>query len=260
MADIALDVQSAPTTPAAGVAVVYVDTTTKKLASKDDAGTVTAYSAGVTLPVSVADGGTGLTSGTSGGIPAYTASGTIASSAALAATKLVVGGGAGVVPFTDTNWAIEQTGHSLSSTTQPRAVVYNSSTQSINDSTYTAITFDSEDLDVGGLHSTVSNTSRLTVPTGCDGFYLVMGSLDFASNSVGVRGGQIFKNGATELIYEQSVMAGTASIIILHIMWLGNLVATDYVELRAFQSSGGALNVGNATRSLSNSFSITKLW
>lgn len=50
--------------------------------------------------VAVANGGTGLTSGTSGGVLAFTASGTIASSAALAANQLVVGGGAGVVPAT----------------------------------------------------------------------------------------------------------------------------------------------------------------
>lgn len=43
MADIALDVQSAPATPAAGVTVAYVDTTTKRLASIDDAGTVVPY-------------------------------------------------------------------------------------------------------------------------------------------------------------------------------------------------------------------------
>jgi hypothetical protein len=50
--------------------------------------------------VPVADGGTGLSSGTSGGVLAYTASGTLASSAALAGNALVLGGGAGVVPLT----------------------------------------------------------------------------------------------------------------------------------------------------------------
>lgn len=48
----------------------------------------------------VANGGTGLSAGTSGGILAYTASGTLASSAALAANRIVLGGGAGAVPVT----------------------------------------------------------------------------------------------------------------------------------------------------------------
>ncbi len=50
--------------------------------------------------IAVANGGTGLTAGTSGGVLAYTAAGTLASSAALAANQLVLGGGAGVVPAT----------------------------------------------------------------------------------------------------------------------------------------------------------------
>lgn len=48
--------------------------------------------------VAVADGGTGLSSGTSGGILGYTASGTLASSIALTANALVLGGGAGATP------------------------------------------------------------------------------------------------------------------------------------------------------------------
>ena len=46
----------------------------------------------------VANGGTGLTTGTSGGVLAYTAAGTLASSGALAQNNVVVGGGAGAAP------------------------------------------------------------------------------------------------------------------------------------------------------------------
>lgn len=59
------------------------------------------YRAGGT-DVAVADGGTGLSSGTSGGVPYFSGSTTIASSAALAANALVIGGGAGAAPATTT--------------------------------------------------------------------------------------------------------------------------------------------------------------
>ena len=62
--------------------------------------TTGAISLGGTL--NVANGGTGLTSGTSGGVLYYSATGTLASSAALASNALVVGGGAGVAPSTIT--------------------------------------------------------------------------------------------------------------------------------------------------------------
>jgi len=50
----------------------------------------------------VANGGTGLTSGTSGGIPYYSSTSAMTSSALLAANALMVGGGAGVAPSTVT--------------------------------------------------------------------------------------------------------------------------------------------------------------
>lgn len=50
--------------------------------------------------VTVAQGGTGLASGTSGGIPYFSGGTTIASSAALAANQIVLGGGAATTPAT----------------------------------------------------------------------------------------------------------------------------------------------------------------
>ena len=63
---------------------------------------VTASVTSTTGVLPVANGGTGLASGTSGGVLAYTATGTLASSTALAASALVIGGGAGAAPSTTT--------------------------------------------------------------------------------------------------------------------------------------------------------------
>lgn len=52
--------------------------------------------------LAVANGGTGLSSGTSGGVPYFSGSTTMASSAALAANAIVIGGGAGAAPATTT--------------------------------------------------------------------------------------------------------------------------------------------------------------
>lgn len=65
-----------------------------KIASNE----LVSLSAGVSGTLPVANGGTGLTSGTSGGVLAYTATGTLASSGALAANNFVIGGGAGAAP------------------------------------------------------------------------------------------------------------------------------------------------------------------
>ena len=63
-------------------------------------GTATSPIIALTGTVGVANGGTGLTAGTSGGIPYFSSTSTIASSAALGANAVVVGGGAGVTPKT----------------------------------------------------------------------------------------------------------------------------------------------------------------
>ena len=55
---------------------------------------------GLTTPLTVAQGGIGIASGTSGGVPYFSGGTTIASSAALAANRIVLGGGAGVAPAT----------------------------------------------------------------------------------------------------------------------------------------------------------------
>ena len=71
----------------------------------------TTYSAGTGLslvsttfslqtPVSVANGGTGLTTGNSGGVPFFSGSSSMGTSAVLAAHQLLVGGGDGIAPYT----------------------------------------------------------------------------------------------------------------------------------------------------------------
>jgi len=67
---------------------------------------------GVTGTLPVANGGTALTTGTSGGVLAYTASGTLASSGVLAQYGVVIGGGAGAVP---TSTAVGTATHVLTS-------------------------------------------------------------------------------------------------------------------------------------------------
>lgn len=131
--------------------------------------------------------------------------------------------------------------------------LYNSGNISAANATDTAITFDSEEFDTDGFHSTSSNTSRITIPTGKQGYYLINAIIAYASNSTGQRYLNIFKNGA---VIRQPISALTntggaaqysASVIL-------NLAAADYIELYAYQTSGGSVNVVGG-----NSFNSTRL-
>lgn len=126
-------------------------------------------------------------------------------------------------------------------TNKPRCRVYNSANISLTTATTTALTFNSERYDVGGCHSTSSNTSRLTVPTGEAGVYTIGGAVEFASNTTGERILAIRLNGTTDLARQRVDSAGGQ--VALTVFTDYALVAADYVELTAYQSSGGALNV-----------------
>jgi hypothetical protein len=95
-------VRGGPTTPTTGVTIAASRAALIAWNGSDFVRIATNDAAVLSGIVPVANGGTGLSSGTSGGVLYYSASGTLASSAALAANALVLGGGAGAAPATTT--------------------------------------------------------------------------------------------------------------------------------------------------------------
>lgn len=144
---------------------------------------------------------------------------------------------------------------------QPRAGAYNNTTQAVADDTATAITFNSEDYDVGTLHSVASLTSRFTVPAGGGGIYLVIGQVNFAADADGFRRVYVRKNGGTGYVGGSVQAVGGAVAAMLTVCTLVSLAAADYVEIIAHHTAGNSLNTGDATsRFLMNSAQIVKLW
>jgi hypothetical protein len=139
---------------------------------------------------------------------------------------------------------------------------YHDTTQSISNAAFNAVSFNSEDYDTGGFHSTAVNTSRFTVPAGAGGTYLIIGHVVFAANGTGQRGLTIGKNGGGATINGVSAFKSSPSgtyVTMVNIMAVLVLAAGDYIELLAYQDSGGALNIGVATTYYSNSLCIKRL-
>jgi len=149
-----------------------------------------------TLPV--ANGGTGLTAGTSGGVLAYTASGTLTSSAVLAANKVVIGGGAGVVPSTTTLLGIAA---AVTTGSYIQAIGYADTVTALGN-TGTAINLD---LTSGGVFSATLNgnatiTLRFPVATGAASFTLILTNDATPGRTVAYSGGTfLFPGGAAAL-------------------------------------------------------------
>lgn len=117
---------------------------------------------------------------------------------------------------------------------------YHQSGVSISDVTETVLALDAERYDTDGYHSTVTNNSRLTVPSGKGGKYVITASAAWASSSdTGWFKIEILLNG-TDIIavhtqYQDSVTARS------NVSTVYELVVTDYIEMRVYQNTGGSI-------------------
>ena len=139
------------------------------------------------------------------------------------------------------------------------ARVFNSIANSIDSGTAEVLTFDSERWDTDAIHSTVSNTGRLTCVTA--GKYFIAGHVEWAASTAqGLRRIEILLNGATVLALqdcEQRPLNAAQSVgcsITTHY----NLAVNDYVELRVTQRATATLNVA-VSGNYSPEFEMVKL-
>ena len=124
------------------------------------------------------------------------------------------------------------------------ARIYNSADETLSTSaTITTVTFNSNRYDAGGI----SSSDRFTIAT--PGVYRIGANVRFASNATGQRVLYLRINGGTYIaITTQPAISGGPTDCTIVTEYA--LVATDYVQLQALQSSGGALNItaaGNYT-------------
>jgi hypothetical protein len=117
--------------------------------------------------------------------------------------------------------------------------------QTLTTATATFINFDAEVFDIGGYHDNVTNNSRFTVPADKAGYYLLVASINYASNASGARYVVFYKNGnSINYNVRTSGLSGAQ-------MWVTNSgiaygAVGDYFQVEGFQSSGGNLTSGGS--------------
>lgn len=123
----------------------------------------------------------------------------------------------------------------------PTCRVYHSLDQSIATGVTTVLSFNSERYDTDSMHSTVTNTSRITFTTA--GVYVVTGGIEWDTNSDGRRAISIRLNGTDLLVRHVSLPAGTSACS-QATSTIYKFAAGDYVELLALHTvSGSSLSV-----------------
>ena len=200
---------------------------------------------------------TGVTAGT--GISGGGTSGTVTVTNSMATAidakgDLIVGTGAdafsrlavGTNNYVLTADSVEATGMkwaaTVSGTTFVGCSVSNvtNSTVSATNNTVTTIPFDTEAYDTDGFHSTVTNTSRMTIPAGKAGKYICTAKFRWDTNTTGTRFITYVING-TDTNYN-NLQPFAASPYSTHTA-VFSLAVGDYIECAAYQDSGGTRTV-----------------
>jgi hypothetical protein len=138
-----------------------------------------------------------------------------------------------------------QLGRELDMRTAVACRVVTTGTHSIPDSTWTAVTWDSEVSDQWGMVDLGSHPTRLTAVA--NGWHLLTSIVDFAANATGFRGIRWLLNGGTagtSIVYQAVAggVAGTGLNMAEHIY----LTVGDYLEVQVIHSAGTSLNIASA--------------
>jgi hypothetical protein len=131
---------------------------------------------------------------------------------------------------------------------QPIAFLRQATLQSIPNNAFTSISLDTSDVDSDGGHSNITNNSRYTGKTA--GWFQFSGGISIVVNATGARGAAWAKNGAAvsgggALI--QTVAATFPTWVAARTIPIQLNGTTDFVEIQAFQNSGGALNTSTGS-------------
>lgn len=138
----------------------------------------------------------------------------------------------------------------------PRCRLSHNAAQTLTTSTLTVVAFNTEQFDAAApnaMHDTVTNNSRITVPTGGAGWYMLQANAEFAANATGFRQIQIRHNGATviaSVIYPAAAVGATR----MNVSTMYRMNVGDYAEVQVQQTSGGNLNL-TTNSDISPSFS-----
>ena len=133
--------------------------------------------------------------------------------------------------------------------------LFNSTNQSIPTNTPTEVTLNSEAFDTNGFHSTVTNTARITIPSGYAGKYLVTASWEWDGGSTtGARELFIRKNGNLALGNVNYIGASPHQSYTQNVIFPIDLIVGDYLSMWVQQNSGGNAN-GQCTQNYTN-FSV----
>lgn len=120
---------------------------------------------------------------------------------------------------------------------RPAARVWHDADQAAGNGSFTTLSFNSETtpgFDPFAMHSTSTNTSRITVPL--SGIYIVGTTVAFTPNATGIRSLRLLANGATTIgqsATSSTLLSGAGQQGYVNLVTTVQLAAGNYVEVQA---------------------------
>ena len=149
----------------------------------------------------------------------------------------------------------------VSATAQPRCLVYSTVAQAFAANAFTAVSFTAEEFDVGGLHSTASNPSRITIPAGSSGLYLFGTLVRFSTGGSGDQAFvRIIKNSTTEFSAGPGAARASSASITLQYQVPVVVDGGDFFEVEVFPTTSTASIAVAGVRRIASDFWCVKLW
>jgi hypothetical protein len=144
---------------------------------------------------------------------------------------------------TGLKWATPASGSSFAG-----CLLYKTTTTTITNASNTTLAFDGEVYDTDGFHSTSSNTSRITIPSGKGGYYAFYGTAgdDNIAGTFLLLIMRLFKNGSTNIQITSDRQSANDKVAQFYIVV--NAAAGDYFEfnLATYMSTNNALEAAGA--------------
>ena len=143
----------------------------------------------------------------------------------------------------------------------PSCRVHHNTTQSVNNNVNTVVAFNSERWDTSLMHDTAVNNTRITIPTGAGGLYLITAGISYPSGTDYIYAYVALRiNGATFIAdqFNYPEAGGNALDVRVALSTVYKLTAGDYIEVITAQRNVAATarNV-QSTGNISPEFSAT---
>lgn len=137
------------------------------------------------------------------------------------------------------------------------ASVYNSAAQVVSNNTETVITFNTEDFDAQGLHSTSVNTGRLTIPAGAvTQAYRIRAQVFFLTSAAGTIGYLSIRKNGSRVVSTYENLWGSMTLT-MQVEALVSLAVGDFIDIVFLQNTGSGINVGSTNPEYANRLELS---